>query len=161
MGLICDNQTDLHIVFNPVFHEIDCRFIHRKIVFGNIVTSFVNSNDQESGSSPFTEEMALSSIFNIHMTCGVKQIQRSQCILFKSFFFSKNKLGTNLSASRSRMNQISPELLHPRSPHRHFDMLPLGVSSLRSSILFPSPLICPKINYGYFKVFPKFCCSVI
>lgn len=24
MDLICDNQTDLNITFNPVFHEIDC-----------------------------------------------------------------------------------------------------------------------------------------
>ena len=50
--LICDNQTTLHISFNPVFHErtkqieVDCPFIREKIASRCMTTSFVNSNDQ-------------------------------------------------------------------------------------------------------------------
>ena len=52
IGLICNNQTPLHIASNPIFlvrtkHiKLNCYFIQEKIILNEINIVFVNSHDQ-------------------------------------------------------------------------------------------------------------------
>ena len=52
MKMYCDNQVVLHIASHTMFHEItkhidiDCHFVHEKLLKKEICTEFVGSNDQ-------------------------------------------------------------------------------------------------------------------
>lgn len=47
MSLICDNQVSLHIFHErTTYIKIDCHFIRENILSRDIITHFVNSNDQ-------------------------------------------------------------------------------------------------------------------
>jgi len=52
MKLLCDSQAAMHIAKNPVFHErtnhieIDCHFLHERLISADLVLSYLPSNQQ-------------------------------------------------------------------------------------------------------------------